>query len=122
MYTTWTYDVRADSWQKMNPKVEPRGNNARRYAGMAYDSLNKVHILFGGSGKGAWDSPPTDHYNDTWVYDAKLNTWTEMKPRESPPAGKEHALFAYDPEHNLTLMVEGGYRGVWVYRYKRGRR
>ena len=83
---------------------------------------NKVHILFGGSGKGAWDAPPADYYNDTWVYDAKLNTWTEMKPLAPPPARKEHALFAYDADHNVSLMVEMGYRGVWVYRYKNSRR
>jgi hypothetical protein len=122
MVSTWTYDVRADSWMQMSPKVEPKGNNARRYAGMTYDTRNKVHLLFGGSGKGAWDAVPTDLYNDTWAYDAKANTWTEMKPRQSPPAGKEHALFAYDQEHNLTVMVEQGYRAVWVYRYKRSRK
>ncbi|MGH7846338.1 MAG: kelch repeat-containing protein, partial [Candidatus Binatia bacterium] len=112
---TWTYSVKANSWTRMKAEVEPLG---RKYAGMTYDSKDKVHILFGGSGPGAWNQPQTDLYNDTWVYDAKSNVWTAMKPATAPGAQKEHMMFAFDEEHNVAVLAH--YQlGTWVYRYKK---
>ncbi|HWP59894.1 MAG TPA: kelch repeat-containing protein [Candidatus Acidoferrales bacterium] len=111
---TWTYDVKADAWSRMRGEGPP----ARKYAGMTYDTKNKVHILFGGSGPGAWNSPPADLYNDTWVYDAKADAWTEMKPVNAPGPSKEHMMFAYDSEHNVAVLAH--YQlGTWLYRYRR---
>ena len=46
--TTWAYDAKANKWQKLDIKPED-GPSARWRFGIAYDSLNKVVILIGGS-------------------------------------------------------------------------
>ena len=58
-------------------------------------------------------------YTDTWVYDYKADTWTEMNPRICPP-GSGVRFMAFDPVNNVAINVTGdGLRKqTWVYRYK----
>jgi hypothetical protein len=107
--STWTYNASTDVWTQKFTSVQPPG--WRNHVGMAYDSRNKVHILYGGRG-GA---------DDTWAYDARANTWTEMKPAQHPWTGIDTMLFSYDPEHNVSVLSD--YRPgspLWVYRYSNG--
>jgi len=104
--STWTYDAPSDVWTQKVTSAKPPG--WRNHVGMAYDTRNKVHILYGGRG-GA---------NDTWVYNARANTWTEMRPAQRPPDGIDTMLMSYDPEHNVCVLSD--YRPgspLWVYRY-----
>src|SRR5258708_7340736 len=50
---------------------------ARAGAGMAYDELRKVTVLFGGEGSSML-------FGDTWTFDGR--NWNELHPATSPPA------------------------------------
>jgi hypothetical protein len=105
----WTYDASTDLWTRKAAVVQPPG--WRNHVGMAYDSRNKVHILYGGR-SGA---------DDTWAYDARANAWTQMQPTQHPQTGIDTMLFSYDPEHNVCVLAD--YRPgspMWVYRYSSG--
>jgi hypothetical protein len=112
---TWTYDPGANRWQDMAPKVQPPERGAHA---LAFDTANGVAVLFGGD----WQGKTA---NDTWTYDLKTNSWTEMKPKTVPPwkDASFFGQFVYDPAHNVSLAVWGHeWRGTcqtWAYRYKR---
>jgi len=112
---TWVYSVRTNTWTKMNPSVSPP---ARFQHAMAYDSMNKVVVLFGG-----WDNadewPPTHVLCDTWTYDVNTNSWAEKDPIDHPSGRLGHAM-VYDSLHDEILLVGGrvGYSflgDTWSY-------
>jgi len=72
----------------------PRSSHA-----MAYDSLRKVTVLFGG---------PYGYYNngDTWEWNG--TTWTQ-RPTTGPSPRYAHAM-AYDSARHVTVLF-GGYDG-----------
>jgi N-acetylneuraminic acid mutarotase len=79
---------------EMNPS--PRG-----YVSMAYDSESNQVILFGGQ-TGVYTDPANDN-DETWAFDVTSNTWKEMKPSVSPPAGAAGVL-AYDVESDRVIL------------------
>ena len=64
---------------------------------MAYDSLNKVGILFGGS-------TTTGSVGDTWQWDG--SNWTELTPTTSPPNTFAQSM-TYDSAHQQIIMFGG---------------
>jgi len=109
---TWAYDAKANAWTKL----EPSGAAPPARAGhtMAYDPGLHRMILFGG--ELAWVA-----LDDTWAYDPTINTWTELTPAGSPPAGRWGAAMTYDSTSDRIVMFGGiGDRGVsfsdtWSY-------
>jgi len=99
------------TWRNMNPSTHPSGRN---WMAMAYDSESDKVILFGGWADGRI-------YADTWAYDYKTNTWTNMNPSESPPPRYQSAM-AYDSESDRVILF-GGYASsgylhdTWAYDY-----
>jgi hypothetical protein len=114
--TTWAYDAKINKWQKLDIKPED-GPSARQRFGMAYDSLNKVAILIGGSDC-TWDEKEK-HFNDVWAFDPAKDSWTEMKPAGTPPAVRDRECrhCAYDEKDNAVLFLTSS-TGLWAYRYK----
>ena len=106
---TWMYDVHENTWTLKNPSNAP---SPRWAHSMVYDSANKIVLLFGG-----YDG--TDFFNDTWVYDAITNNWTEVSPISSPSERHVQAM-AYDSVHKRAILF-GGYDGngrddeTWSY-------
>lgn len=107
-----TYDSATNTWTELSPSgpaPEARGGHA-----MVYDTYGQQVILFGGQTSQAG-------FNDTWVYDPVVESWTQLNPAgELPPARAEHAM-AFDP-HTRKVVVFGGYAGgstslddTWVY-------
>lgn len=118
---TWAMDVRTQTWIKMNSSGDLSAPPKRReiHNSMAYDRVHDVFVLFGGS---CTDNPRCtrdDELADTWIYDLKNNTWTEMTPPVSPAKRQQHNL-VYDP-HNGVIVMYGGrdgsvkYNDLWVY-------
>lgn len=91
---TWIYSVNTNTWTDMNPVVAPC---PRTFYGMAYDSDNKVVVLFGG----------LDNYGsllgDTWIYNVKTNTWTNMNPAVAP-SPREGSALAYDSKNKKVVL------------------
>ena len=82
-------------------------------------------ILFGGHKNVYPERDSCKDYLDTWVYDYKANTWTEMKPAVHPEYGHALRFMAYDPVNNVAIDVmpddtRACGKKTWVYRYKRG--
>jgi hypothetical protein len=107
----WAFDARLNKWRGFNPRVQPP---ARMFGGMTYDTRNKVHLVVGGS---LGDYAPGVLFNDLWAFDARTGVWTELKAKQQPPLPAHCMMFAYDEEHNVSLLAHPDV-GVWAYRYK----
>jgi hypothetical protein len=103
------------------------------YHQLAYDAESDRVILFGGVVPAL---PAISLYNSvtygkkldgTWAYDYNTDTWTEMKPSESPP-GRCSFPMAYDAESDRVILYGGVFeagaekdRHVWAYDYNSNR-
>ena len=104
---TWAYDLVRNKWTNLQPGVQP---SMRWGSRMAYDARSDRIILFGGT-----DYNTNVTLADTWAYDCKTNTWTELHP-----AGgiTPHHFFdmVYDSAADRIILF-GGSRlidGVWT--------
>lgn len=59
-------------------------------------------ILFGGA-VGIAEEPRAD----TWAFDAKATTWTELAPTSAPSPRGWHAM-AYDADGRVIVLFGGG--------------
>jgi len=100
---TWTYDFNNDTWTEMLPTIRPEGRESHA---LSYDSRMDRIILFGG-----WI--PEQGYDDTWTYDLKNNTWTNITSSTRPSSRGGHAL-AYDSESDRTILFGGNSDDVWA--------
>ncbi len=111
---TWAYHYATNTWEKRNP---PQSPPVRAQAQACFDPLHGVLILFGGHANvypARWEGKV---FGDTWVYDYKADTWTEMKPKNSPLAGSTLRFMAFDPVNNIAVNVAKGQ--TWVYRFRK---
>ena len=72
--TTWIFDVASGRWQQRRAGHTLHGMRA------AYDSESNRVIEFGGDN---FDELPVD---ETWAYDPTADTWTQLHPKQNPPA------------------------------------
>jgi hypothetical protein len=111
---TWAYDSAKNAWEKRSPRTAPA---PRAQAQACFDSVNGVMILFGGHANVYPKRSDGRYYTDTWVYDYKADTWTEMQPKLAP-SGSDIRFMAFDPVNNVAINVAGGSKKqTWVYRY-----
>lgn len=109
---TWAYDAIRNAWTDRAADPAPPGQYA---SSMVYDSTADRIVLFGGAAYGrGW-------LNETWIYDATLNAWTNVTPVVSPPPRNTFGM-AYDPRADRVVVFGGtGTGGVamlsdtWVY-------
>jgi hypothetical protein len=111
---TWAYDSERNTWENMRPSPAPPAAPDRRGTRMAYDAESDRIILFGGR-----DFTTAVTYRDTWAYDFDSNTWTEMRPANSPSA-RHHFGMAYDSDHDRIIVFGGALGGdrrgdTWAY-------
>jgi len=103
---TWSYDPGANAWKNMNPFPRP---SPRSGTAMAYDSKHGCIVLFGGT------TAPNQFSNETWSYDLKNNSWTDMKPSDTPQVRAYHAL-AYDSARGRVVLFGGNAANeTWAY-------
>lgn len=94
---TWSYDYNTNSWANLTSSDGP---SARAYASMTYDPISERLILFGGQ-------PYPESIGDTWAYDCRTNTWTELTTDGTPAPRGKHGI-AYNPiEANIVLFGGG---------------
>jgi hypothetical protein len=113
---TWTYDPATFTWRNAKPAAQPQ---VKASGGLAYDSLNRAIIL--SIGRRKEDPPAEKTETQTWRYDVKANTWTDLTPAGGGPGGPLAYRLSFDPEHNACLAVfpnAGGMNELWAYRYK----
>lgn len=115
----YTYDVTSNTWTKLSPSGTRPAPRSR--AGFAYDTLNNVFLVYGGSNGTL--------FNDVWIYDPAANSWTELTGTSPPPATNNFETLAYDSDHNAFILLlpgTGGYADgqwggyaaqTWLFRY-----
>ncbi|MHA2312593.1 MAG: Kelch repeat-containing protein [Candidatus Thorarchaeota archaeon] len=112
---TWSYDLEANTWTKMNPQISPESRTNHR---MAYDEESDRVILFGGQ------SENPDELSDAWAYDYNTDTWEVLDVSESPSVRFRHSM-TYDREADRVVLV-GGYdlesrlNDTWTFDYNSG--
>jgi N-acetylneuraminic acid mutarotase len=111
----WAYDPAANTWTNLNPTGAP---SPRYDSAMAYDDNTAQVILFGG-GTGQYVS-----LNDTWAYDSKANTWTNLNPAVAPSVRTAPSLADDESTHQLIMFggwqeqganVGTGFNDTWSY-------
>lgn len=110
----WAYHYGTNTWEKKNPAKQPP---ARAQAQACFDPIHGVLIVFGGHANVYPARDEGKQFADTWVYDYKADTWTEMKPKNSPLAGATVRFMAFDPVNNVAINVARGQ--TWVYRLRK---
>lgn len=108
---TWSYDYNNNTWKGMNPIKRPP---ALTSVSMAYDSESDRVILFGGYNGASF-------LNETWAYDYKNNTWTDMKPSKSPSVRYANPM-EYDSKNDRVILFGGAdvsknLNDTWAYDY-----
>ena len=107
--SAWVLDMEAGTWQK-RADGPPKGEGA-----LAYDAQSNRTILFIGTlgflGRKT---------GQTWAYDYNTDTWTNLKPEESPYNLLGQRM-AYDSESDRIILF-GGVRategGGWSWSYE----
>ena len=92
-------------WSKMGNVSGPQ---PRYQHSMAYDSINGVHILYGGYYS---DGP----LNDAWAYNISTNKWTTINRIPDPTEFQGHLngqAMAFDEGNGTTVMVGG--HNSWI--------
>jgi hypothetical protein len=113
---TWSYDLDADVWTRMDPKLHPP---ARTFYAMAYDAASDLIVLFGGS---AADTV----LDDTWTYDVDRDVWT-LVSRHGGPAPRDYAQMADDPTSDGVVLFGGAngfeepFGDTWAFDTSAGR-
>jgi hypothetical protein len=72
---TWIYDYDANNWTRMYPKNKPLTNNVRIASINGTDFI----VLYGQK-----TTSPSSEIDQTWIYDAKQNNWTQIFPEKRP--------------------------------------
>ncbi|HYM40685.1 MAG TPA: kelch repeat-containing protein [Thermoplasmata archaeon] len=113
--STWSYDYANNTWTNITPIAGP---SPRAIASMVYDAHADRAILFGGS-----PAFPVS-LSDTWIFDYKNRTWTNVTKTTHPPS-RVFAAMAYDPVDDKSLLFGGAggpygnvmYADTWAYDY-----
>ena len=109
---TWLFDAATNTWTEVSTTGDP---GALKWPGMAYDSINQRCILFGGQ---VGDDP----VDETMVYDAQSETWTNAHPASSP-SGRITSAMSFDSANEVVILFGGmgpdyGQLGdTWAYSY-----
>ncbi|MEI8191920.1 MAG: kelch repeat-containing protein, partial [candidate division NC10 bacterium] len=100
----WSFDPAGGEWTELHPSgALPATRSA---AGLAWDSLRKQAVLFGGV---HWiDQYGYSALADTWVYDPGLNLWSQLPCAVKPPAEVGLGM-AYDSLRDQVLIYGGEY-------------
>ncbi len=107
---TWEFDCASREWTEIFPTTSPL---ARYGCVMVYDeSINQMVLTAG-------NTASHGHQDDTWVYNATADTWTELSPIGTPDELK-WPMMTYDSVNEKCILF-GGQIGdnavdhTWVY-------
>jgi len=110
---TWIFSPKTNIWTELSTQQAP---SARSSHSMVYDPINQKIILFGGVDlNDRW-------MNDTWIFDSRIKTWTQVFPENNPSIRGSSSTF-YDLQAQKVILF-GGYRetgghldDTWAYDY-----
>jgi len=100
---TWHYDPGAGDWTRMGHSGGP---SALDGAAMAFDSRSGLFVLFGGESYSSQYG--YRYFNETWVYDAGTDRWSQRSPSDAPSPRIGHSM-SFDPSSGLVVLFGGEY-------------
>jgi galactose oxidase-like protein len=104
---TWMYDPVNNVWTNVTPTFSPP---PRLSAGLAYDTRNRVVLMYGGYGTAA-------ELNDTWVYHPDTNRWEALFPPATPGLlGRTDWRLTYDEANGVFLLWQSA-TTFWAFKY-----
>jgi len=109
---TWEFNFTDEDWYEI---TATGGIPKREEFGMAYDSTNKLTILFGGVPE---DQAPPTGTDVTWAFNYSDRTWTNLNPTTKP--SERYALrLVYDSENKRIILYGGNVDSdeTWTYDY-----
>ncbi len=92
----WAFDLNKNTWTERTGRVNPP---PREHYGMAFDSLRKRIILFGGRGQGLLD--------DTWEYDPGQGSWEQKTPAGTRPSARERHETSFANDKGTAFFFGG---------------
>jgi len=98
---TWTWN--GATWDQLSPPVSPPPRSPSTF-GMVYDPATENVVLFGGIGMPNGDYGGTP-FGDTWAWNGRTKTWTQMFPSSSP--SPRQTTLAYDALHHNVVLFGG---------------
>jgi len=110
---TWAYDVSTNTWERMNPKVTPKGQYGHHFV---YDRVHKRTLMLGGH----WSEGRNHGYTDgVWQYDYGSDTWTLLQSNPELPKRYWHTLTSNINNGEITVFSGSGggddlYNDTWI--------
>ena len=111
-FTNDVWEWNGNDWNQVQVSgAKPR---ERRDAGMAYDSVRGLHILFGGVAVEQCCNGGAQFFAlvDTWEYSSSNRVWTLRSSTTNPPA--QGSPIVFDAARNTTLLF--GLSQTWIWR------
>jgi MYXO-CTERM domain-containing protein len=97
---TWEWSPAEGAWKaRIVTGAKPA---ARTGAAMAYDSVRKVFVLFGGRAGSGYD------YQDTWEWDPATVAWTNKTGSGAKPSARSQHGMLFDSKAGKILLFGGG--------------
>ena len=103
---TWIYDIGTNTWTQLNLVTKPA---SRLGSALAFLGEGKA-VLFGGDIIGC--NSVHNLFDDTWIFDGNINTWSEYVGTTNPPALTMHNL-AETSINGGNLVLFGGSLDGW---------
>ncbi len=92
---TWKYNFTNDQWTQLFPSTSPSN---RSKMGCAYDTVNRVVVMFGGAdASGNWLS-------ETWHFNVVTGNWEQIFPTSLTPRNHLATPMTYDVQDRKILM------------------
>jgi hypothetical protein len=108
----WEWDGNLGTFTNLTPSTLPASwPSARVFASMAYDSIRRRTVLFGG-----FNSPSFPQ--DVWEWDGA--SWVDRTPAGTKPASESGQTMAFDAARGVTVVFGGNIGGqlnndVWEW-------
>jgi len=94
----WEWD--GSDWRPVTPVGTPPG--PRGDAGMAYDSIRRIHLIYGG-----YHRDSQERLGDTWGYDGTRLTWTPLDLGLVSPGPRFRSEMAFDAKREQVILSGG---------------
>jgi serine/threonine-protein kinase len=109
MNKTCVWDPASNTLTPLKPAASPPPH---KWPSLAYDAGNDLVVLHGETGQGSARG------RETWVYDAKRNSWLEVPTDPALPPGASYV--EYDPANRCCILWDQKTGETWTLRIGTG--
>lgn len=103
---TWSYDARADRWQRLTPVGAPAPTHGGGATAAAWDSESDRIIAYISTELSSTVPGGLVRRSETWALDPSTGEWTDMRP-DPAPFGLMGARMVYDATADRMVLFGG---------------